>query len=339
MKSMATLLALGLSASVALADNARPRSGNSGSSSGSGARHSGASSSGASNNNGSSGGSNVQRDRSSGSAGVTGAQARHPRAGTGTGDRFRGRGRGYYPYYYYGYGYPRSYAYFGYSPFWYDDYYFGYGGYGYLGGGYYGPRRAYYDDNRSSVRIQVQPEKATVYVDGYYAGVVDDFNGLFQRLNLSPGRHEVTVRMDGYRTHTWKIYAPSGQTIKLQYDLVKGDGADPVDEMPGARPVAYQRESGDPEYDRDAPSSRPMARNERPAGDPGRVRLNFRPDDATIYIDGEFRGKAGQVQTVELSPGSHRIEVVRPGFVTYEREIEVQSGDNADLRVELEPRR
>ena len=340
MKSMATLLVLGLSATVALADNAHPRSGTSGSSSSAGQRHSGASSSGASS-------SGSQGGQSSGGS-VTGAQARHPRAGTGTGGRGYRGGRFYYGYpyrYNYGFGYgPRSYAYFGYSPFWYDSYYWGGGGYGYWGP-VYGAGRYYDYDNRAQLRIQVEPQKAKVYVDGYYAGVVDDYNGLFQRLNVSPGRHDVTVKLDGYRTHTWKLYAAGGQTLKLHYDMVQGDGADAIDELAGARGPAGVADEPDnarpaPAYGdrggRDDRDSRPMARNAQ--AERGRVRLQFQPQDATIYIDGEFRGTAAQVQTVELSAGTHRVEVVRPGFVTYDRDLEVQAGDNSDLRVELEPR-
>jgi hypothetical protein len=37
-----------------------------------------------------------------------------------------------------------------------------------------------------------------VYVDGYYAGIVDDFNGHFQHLDLTPGPHHVEVREPGY---------------------------------------------------------------------------------------------------------------------------------------------
>ena len=53
-----------------------------------------------------------------------------------------------------------------------------------------------------SVRVIVEPEQARVYVDGYYAGIADDFDGIFQRLSIPPGRHEITVKLDGYRTHT-----------------------------------------------------------------------------------------------------------------------------------------
>jgi len=43
-------------------------------------------------------------------------------------------------------------------------------------------------DRRADVRIQVTPKEAGVYVDGFYAGVVDDFDGVFQTLPLPPGR-------------------------------------------------------------------------------------------------------------------------------------------------------
>ena len=58
--------------------------------------------------------------------------------------------------------------------------------------GYYYPRY-YYDhgayDTHASIRLLVEPREAEVYVDGYYAGVVDDFDGIFQRLRVTPGRH------------------------------------------------------------------------------------------------------------------------------------------------------
>ena len=49
---------------------------------------------------------------------------------------------------------------------------------------------------RAEVRIQLEPEAAedaAVYVDGFYAGIVDDFNGVFQALPLPPGAHEIAI--------------------------------------------------------------------------------------------------------------------------------------------------
>ncbi len=33
-----------------------------------------------------------------------------------------------------------------------------------------------------------------MYVDGYYVGRVDDFDGLFQRLHLASGPHRLEIR-------------------------------------------------------------------------------------------------------------------------------------------------
>ena len=56
------------------------------------------------------------------------------------------------------------------------------------------------DDLRSAVRVEVTPKTAEVYVDGYYAGIVDDFDGAFQRRRLPPGQHEHLVRKDGFHS-------------------------------------------------------------------------------------------------------------------------------------------
>src|SRR5688572_17263607 len=96
----------------------------------------------------------------------------------------------YYPFSFgvgFGYGYGPYWSSWGYSPYYAP---WGYGPYS----GYYG--RGY--DVSSSVRLQVSPREAEVYVDGYYAGKVDNFDGTFQRLHLEPGDHEVQLFMPGH---------------------------------------------------------------------------------------------------------------------------------------------
>ena len=117
------------------------------------------------------------------------------------------------------------------SPF-YSPFGFGYGyglGYGYGWGGYpyasygryggYGYGRSL--DTSGSARIQVTPKDAEVYVDGYRAGRVDDFDGTFQRLNVRPGPHEITLYLPGYRTLTERVYIGDGSTMKLKQSLEK----------------------------------------------------------------------------------------------------------------------
>jgi hypothetical protein len=177
------LAALVLAARFGSADDkARSRDGSSssGGSSDAGARHhsSSSSSSSSSENHGSSSSSSSSSSASSDASDPTPAQRRHPRAGTGTGYTY---GNGYYDN---GYGYP----YYGSFYFGYPAYYYGYAGYpAYYGQPYYAAAYGSGYPNVGSLRLIVEPEKTKVYVDGYYAGVADDFDGIFQRLHLSTG--------------------------------------------------------------------------------------------------------------------------------------------------------
>jgi hypothetical protein len=53
-------------------------------------------------------------------------------------------------------------------------------------------------------------------------------------------------------------------------------------------------------------------------------------------VDGAFRGSAREASELRLAPGRHRIEIVRPGYRTVEREVEVVPNTPTDLAVELE---
>ena len=81
------------------------------------------------------------------------------------------------------------------------------------------------------VKTEVTPKQAEVYVDGYYAGVADDFDGAFQRLRTSPGGHAVTLHLEGYRTVTKNLYVRPDSTLKLKEAMEKlgpGEVSEPV---------------------------------------------------------------------------------------------------------------
>jgi hypothetical protein len=70
-------------------------------------------------------------------------------------------------------------------------------------------------------------------------------------------------------------------------------------------------------------------------GRSGRVRLEVRPDDASVYVDDAFRGTAREARIMNLPEGRHVIELVRPGFAIERREVTVVSGQSQDVFVEL----
>ena len=54
---------------------------------------------------------------------------------------------------------------------------------------------------------------AEVYVDGYYAGVVNDFDGIWQQLRLDDGGYRVEIRKPGFETLVFDVRVQPGRTI------------------------------------------------------------------------------------------------------------------------------
>ena len=115
--------------------------------------------------------------------------------------------------------------------------------------------RHYYSGYWASARLEVKPRDAQVYLDGYYVGVVDQFDGTFQRLDIPGGEHEIAIYMPGYHTlleHT--LFRP-GQTYHFKDAL---------------RPLPQERRPKKTASDR---TRRRRTRRRRPASSrPGRNR-------------------------------------------------------------------
>ena len=129
----------------------------------------------------------------------------------------------YYPYYPWGfwgpgYGYGLGYLY--YDPFWFGGYGgYGYGGYGYGGGGSGGYAISQSYREEGSLRLKIAPRNAQVYIDGYYVGVVDSFDGVFQKLNLDGGGHRVELKADGYAPLEFEVLITPGETVTYKGDM------------------------------------------------------------------------------------------------------------------------
>jgi hypothetical protein len=127
------------------------------------------------------------------------------------------RGVGW-PYYYYVGGGLGSSVYDYADPLWGDfgpsDYYpydYGYGG---------APTVA---KDTGGVRLEVKPKDADVYVDGGKAGVVDDFDGLFQALKLPPGVHHIEFQAPGYAPLEFDVNIEPGHMLRYR-DAMKKTG-------------------------------------------------------------------------------------------------------------------
>ena len=71
-------------------------------------------------------------------------------------------------------------------------------------------------DPVGGLRLTVEPNDAEVYVDGSFAGIVDDFDGHFQQLTLTAGPHHIEVRAPGYLPLTFDVAIQPRRTTKYR---------------------------------------------------------------------------------------------------------------------------
>ena len=228
-----------------------------------------------------------------------------------------------------------------------------------VGGGY--PYPAYrYAAPDAAVKFDVKPKETMVYLDGFYAGIVDDFDGAFQRLRTAPGGHQVTLYLDGYRTYSERVYLAADNTLKFRHRMERL-GAGEQSERPPAPQLPPQYQPGQPGPGQGGPYPQgPVGRGGRrgapyppqngPGGPPpevipgptadngrGTLSLTLQPIDAEVLVDGApWRGSAsGDRLIVDLSSGRHNVQIRKPGYVGYLTDVQIRPGETTNLDVKL----
>jgi hypothetical protein len=69
------------------------------------------------------------------------------------------------------------------------------------------------------VRITDAPHDAQVFADGYYMGVVNDFDGIFQHMNLQAGPHHIEVVEQGFEPIAFDVNVQPGQTTTFRAQM------------------------------------------------------------------------------------------------------------------------
>jgi len=217
-----------------------------------------------------------------------------------------------------------------------------------IGGGFYFPYR-YYDpfywdfwgwgppvapyptgfygaayQQASAARIQVTPRNAEVYVDGFFAGVVDDFDGFSQRLRVAPGQHVIELYLDGYRSISQSILFQPGETHRVRYAMEPLPIGEPQPGCPQpaaapAMPMAPPPAPADPLglLVTPEPPRAPAGSISAQAG--GILSVRVQPSDAAVLIDGERWEASGAAAplVVQVTPGTHRVEVQKEGYLAF----------------------
>jgi hypothetical protein len=182
-------------------------------------------------------------------------------------------------------------------------------------------------DHVVSLRLQVTPRDALVYVDGYAAGTVDDYDGVFQRLRLIPGPHEIVIYHRMHRTLRQNVYYNPGSSHTIRHTLDPLQPGDTAEPQPVPRPMPPAPGMLPPQAGAPVPD----------ASRTGTLALRVQPADAAVLIDGEpWQGPASPDRLViQLPEGSHRVRVEKPGYQSFVVDVDVRAGETASFNVSL----
>jgi hypothetical protein len=110
------------------------------------------------------------------------------------------------------------------------------------------PRFIYPDPKTgSSVRLNVQPGRAAVFLDDNYVGTVDDFYGLDHAMLVVPGKHNLKIALAGFKTFQTEVDLAPRQKFEIRTNLMTGSindaGSSIRSEAPSAASAASEASS------------------------------------------------------------------------------------------------
>ena len=77
------------------------------------------------------------------------------------------------------------------------------------------------DRELATVKINVNPSRAAVFLDGRFVGHVGEFGGLGRAMLVVPGVHQIQIALPGYATFQTDINPLPRQKVEVKTDLVK----------------------------------------------------------------------------------------------------------------------
>jgi hypothetical protein len=222
-------------------------------------------------------------------------------------------------------------GFYGWGPYW---------GWGWPWGWGWGPGPYYYGapggalgyammSGMGALDLHVKPNRAGVWVDGKYVAEARDLDGDPSYLWLKEGSHHVVVYKAGFRSFEEDLDAHTGIVRELKVKLEPGESQPPARAASEVRPQPLRAESTAPR----AEAAEPRSETAEPRGG---VSLRVQPRDAAVYVDGEYRGTARQVQGLRLPAGHHRVELARPGFQQLVKEFDIEADRTIALDLRME---
>lgn len=76
------------------------------------------------------------------------------------------------------------------------------------------------------LQLDVEPRRALVYVDGSFAGLVEDFSGYYRHLETSAGWHIIEIVAPDYQPLVFDVAVSPGRTTTYRSSLNRAPSRD-----------------------------------------------------------------------------------------------------------------
>jgi hypothetical protein len=74
---------------------------------------------------------------------------------------------------------------------------------------------------RATVKIDVKPDRAAVFVDGLFVGHVGEFQGVGRGMLIAPGEHHIRIVLPGYTSFETDINPLANQKVEVKTELTQ----------------------------------------------------------------------------------------------------------------------
>jgi hypothetical protein len=78
----------------------------------------------------------------------------------------------------------------------------------------------------AEIKLEVNPNRAAVFVDGVFVGHVAEFSGMGRALLVAPGKRKIRITLPGYQPFETDIDLVANQKSTVKTELVKGGPAE-----------------------------------------------------------------------------------------------------------------
>jgi PEGA domain len=78
----------------------------------------------------------------------------------------------------------------------------------------------------AEIKLDINPNRAAVFVDGVFVGHVAEFGGIGKALLVAPGKRKIRITLPGYQNFETDIELVANQKSTVKTDLVKGGPAE-----------------------------------------------------------------------------------------------------------------